>query len=271
VETMEFLPVVKAYPQLSRTYGEVSCIAGIQMTPGEPRWIRLYPVPFRALDDTQQFVKYQPVRLRAEAHRRDTRPETRRPDRDSITVIAAALPAGDWEARRRLVEPLMAESMCDVQRHQHEGGASLAAFRPAEVLDLVIEQRDVKEDKQALAAAWAAQPSLFDGLDDDEKTLQLEALELIPWTFKYRYRCSNPACNTHTQTIVDWEIVELYRKVRGRDNWQDLIKAKWLDQLCGADRDTAFFVGNQHQHPTAFLVLGVWWPPRRPDQLSFAV
>jgi hypothetical protein len=33
-------------------------------------------------------------------------------------------------------------------------------------------------------------------------------------------------------------------------------------------RDTAFFVGNQHQHPTAFMVLGVWWPPKQPEQLA---
>ena len=74
--------MVKAYPQLSRNYGEVSCIAGIQTDPERGRWVRLYPVPFRALDDTQQFAKYQPVRLRAEAHSGDSRPETRRPDRD---------------------------------------------------------------------------------------------------------------------------------------------------------------------------------------------
>jgi hypothetical protein len=38
--------------------------------------------------------------------------------------------------------------------------------------------------------------------------------------------------------------------------------------LCAADRDTAFFIGNQHQHPGSFLVLGVWWPPRQPEQLA---
>lgn len=271
MDTIEFLPVVKAYPQLSRTYGEVSCIAGIQTAPGGPRWIRLYPVPFRALDDKQQFAKYQPIRLEAEAHRGDMRPETRRPNRDSIVLVGPALPAGDWELRRRLVEPLMAESMCSVQRQQRSDGTSLAVFRPAEVLGLVIEASDVRQDKRALAEAWAAQPTLFDGLDADEEALQLEALEQIPWTFKYRYRCSDPDCSTHTQTIVDWEIVELYRKVRGRDDWQDLIRAKWLDQLCDQDRDTAFFVGNQHQYPNAFLVLGVWWPPRRPDQLALPI
>jgi hypothetical protein len=272
METIEFLPVVKAYPQLSRTYGEVSCIAGIQTAPGDLRWIRLYPVPFRALDDAQQFAKYQSIRLHAEAHSGDRRPETRRPDRDSIELVGEALSTSrGWESRRRFVEPLMADSMCAIQRMQRDAGTSLGVFRPKEVIDLLIEQRDVRQDKQELARAWAAQPSLFDGLESGEQALQIEALEQIPWTFKYKYRCADTACNGHEQTIVDWEVAELYRRVGRRDGWQDLMRKKWLNELCGPERDTAFFVGNQHQHPGSFLVLGVWWPPHRPDQLSLAI
>lgn len=37
--------------------------------------------------------------------------------------------------------------------------------------------------------------------------------------------------------------------------------------MCGAEKDTALIVGNQHLHRNAFLVLGVWWPPVR-QQLS---
>lgn len=36
---------------------------------------------------------------------------------------------------------------------------------------------------------------------------------MIPWSFKYRYECSDPDCNTHIQSIIDWEIAELYRCV----------------------------------------------------------
>lgn len=68
---IDFIPLVKAYPALSTKYGEVSCAAGVEMTTHGPRWIRLYPVPFRPLDDDQQFRKYQPVCLSVEAHRGD--------------------------------------------------------------------------------------------------------------------------------------------------------------------------------------------------------
>src|SRR5690242_9596488 len=126
MEFIDFLPLVKAYPALSRTYGEVSCVAGVELTGSGPRWIRLYPVPFRALDDDQQFKKYQPVRLRVGSHSGDRRPETRRPDRDSIQLLGKPIPSRDaWARRRRFVEPLMAPSMCELRRRQRRDGTSL--------------------------------------------------------------------------------------------------------------------------------------------------
>jgi hypothetical protein len=270
METIDYLPFVKAYPALSKTYGEVSCIAGVRMAgPGAPEWIRLYPVPFRALDDAQQFRKYQPMRVRVATHRGDRRRETRRPDRDSIELLGDPIPPSDgWQMRRRFVEPLMMGSMCEILRRQREDGTSLGVFRPRRVMDIVIEPADIPEEKRQIARAWAAQPNLLDGLGSDEQTHQLRELELVPWTFKYRYECAEPGCRTHTQSIIDWEIAEYYRRIRRRPDWRDRLKARWIDDLCGPDRDTAFFVGNQHQHLNAFLVLGVWWPERRPEQLG---
>jgi hypothetical protein len=271
MESIDFLPLVKAYPALSKTYGEVSCIAGVEMTAAGPRRIRLYPVPFRALDDVQQFRKYQPMRVRVATHGRDRRPETRRPDRDSIELLGDPIsPKNAWAMRRRFVEPLMAPSMCEILRRQKRDGTSLGVFRPKRVMDLVIEPANINEEKRQIARAWAAQPTLLDGLASDEQVHQLRELELVPWTFKYRYECSDPGCGTHTQSIIDWEIAEYYRRVHHFDDWRDRMTRRWVGDLCASDRDTAFFVGNQHQHLNSFLVLGVWWPKRQPEQLALA-
>ncbi len=271
METVDFIPLVKAYPALSRKYGEVSCVAGVEMTGDGPRWIRLYPVPFRSLDDDQQFRKYQPVRLRVEAHRGDLRPETRRPDRDSIELRGGQVSSRNaWALRRRFVEPLMAASMCEISRHQRRDGTSLGVFRPGQVKDFKIEKARVDEAKLQIAKAWSAQTSLLDGLGADERTNQLRELEQVPWTFRYRYECQETGCRGHSQSIIDWEIAQFYRRVRHFDDWRDRMRRRWVDEVCGADRDTAFFVGNMHQHPKSFLILGVWWPPRRPEQLALA-
>ena len=164
-ETIDFIPLVKAYPALSRTYGEVSCVAGVQMLPDGPRWIRLYPVAFRSLQDDKQFRKYQPLRVHVSTHRRDLRPETRRPDRESIELLGDPIPSSHaWARRRRFVEPLMLPSMCELGRRQRRDGTSLGVFRPARVLDLVIEKASVDAGKRRIALAWLAQTSLLDGL-----------------------------------------------------------------------------------------------------------
>lgn len=275
-ETITFLPLVKAYPALSKTYGEVSCIAGVQYTPdpalsaAEPRWIRLYPVPFRDLDGNQQFAKYQPIRVAVQSHSGDTRPETRRPDRESIRIVGDPIPSSDsWLRRRRFVEPLMAGSMCEIRDAQRKSGTSLGIFRPKRVFDLEIEAVDVKAEKAEMARAWVAQGSLLRSESDDEKAQQVAALEQIPWRFKLHYECSAPGCGgNHHQSIIDWEIAQFYRRVRNGSDWQKAMRAQILGKICGADKDTALIVGNQHQHLNSFLILGLWWPPRSAEQLA---
>lgn len=265
VREVKVLPLVKAYPNLSRKYGEVSCIAGLNMDTGE--WIRLYPVPFRSLEDKQQFRKYQPIRASVQRRSGDRRPESWRVDADSIEVIAPMVShKRGWEARRPFVEPAISESMCATRRAQRENGTSLQMFRVREVSDLVIEDVERDPEKSRMADAWAAQGSL---LDKGELKQQREALEQIPFRFQYQYRCSDNDCHGHLQSIVDWEIVQLFRNVRDHADWKRQLRKKWLDQMCGSDRDTAFIVGNQHQYPDGFLVLGVWWPPKS-TQLSLA-
>ena len=125
--------------------------------------------------------------------------------------------------------------------------------------ELLIDRRDRQQLDmwQERADAITAQPSLFD--DPHQKR---PAFEVVPWRFRYRYRCLATECNGHKPTIVDWEVVALWRKVRYRNNWKELMRAKFERQLWDPGRDTVLFVGNMQQHPWNFLVLGVFWPPR---------
>ncbi|HSS05178.1 MAG TPA: hypothetical protein VLK89_08340 [Solirubrobacterales bacterium] len=150
---IDFLPLVKAYPALSRRYGEVSCIAGLDMKTSE--WIRLYPVPFRTLEDAQQFRKYQPIRAKVQRPRDDRRPESWRVDAESIEVVGPALSVEhEWAARRPIVEPAIGESMCAVRKAQKENGTSLQMFRPREVLELIIEDAEPDPEKGRQAEDW---------------------------------------------------------------------------------------------------------------------
>ena len=255
-EEIELLVTVKAYPSLSQTYGEAVCVAGIQTAPAPSRWVRLFPVQYRQLPDPNKFHKYQFIRLRVGPHS-DARPESRRPDLDSLTVGAQLLTKKDktWARRRAIVEPLVIESMCELQRRQASDGTSLGVFPVSDLDDFYWEEdTDRWGSKQE---AISQQPSLF--------APTASGLEKIPYKFRYRYRCADRKCNGHRQLIIDWELAQSYRRWRGKygpTGVLEQLKKRWLDEMCAPERDTHFFSGNMSRYPESFLVLGVFWPPK---------
>jgi hypothetical protein len=265
-EEISLLPLVKAYPNLSRQYGEVSCVAAIVLEGADAgKLIRIYPIPFRELDQDQQFQKYQPIRVTAWRPNNDQRPESRKVDIETMEITGPRIDTSDsWAARRDLVEPVIEGSMCGLLREEKEDRTSLRILRPQEVLDLKIEEVEPDPEKGEMATAWTAQANL---LEAPERQAQRKALEQIPYKFKYVYKCTDPGCEKHTQSIVDWEIAQLYRRERHKADWKQLIRTKFLDEMCGPAKDIAFIVGNQKLYRNAFLVLGIWWPPTR-AQLS---
>lgn len=250
----EALIVVKAYPQLSLKYHETVCVAAITEQEG---WVRLYPINFRVLPESQQFRKYQVVHLRMKKHQsRDRRPESYRPDEHSFVLGRIADTRDRWRRRWHWLRPRIAPSMCALIRQQKADGTSMGCIRPKNVRRISVEDADPNwsEKKQA----EVGQLRLFDQVDTK--------LEKIPFVFRYEYDCEEESCNGHRQSIIDWELMELYRKLRDRgldrEQLLDGIRRKFLDELCGPSKDTHFIVGNHSLHPGSFMVLGVFWPPK---------
>jgi hypothetical protein len=79
------LITVKTYPTLSRKYGETVCTAGIRE---DGSWVRMYPVPFRRLEEAQQYSKYDWVECDLIRNASDPRPETFRPT-DAAQLVQA--------------------------------------------------------------------------------------------------------------------------------------------------------------------------------------
>ncbi len=242
---------------MSKRHGEVVCVAGIRTDTPTPEWCRLFPVPFRDLPFSAQFRKYQRIRLEVERPGSDRRPESYKPLVNTLECVGEPLDSKKkWGKRRPLVEPLVVESMCEILRRQKVDRTSLGVFRPADVEDFTIEPD---------TAEWDAERQFI----VDQPSLLYEGrsgLEKIPYRFKYHYRCSDPDCRGHHQSIVDWELAQAMRSWRWKYRRDDVLLAKirelWFERMCGEDKDTMLFVGNQHQAPDAFLVLGVFWPPK---------
>lgn len=251
-QRLRMLVTVKAYPAITRRHGEAVCVAGIDVD--APRWIRLFPVPFRDMPSDRRFKKFDILELAA-SKASDPRPESHQPNVDTLNVvghIASSRP----DERRRLVDPLLRPSMCAIRREQQATGASLAVFRPGTPPELVIEEdrSPWQPNKQMIVN----QPSML--------MPGKQGLEKLPFRFIYRYRCAaERGCRGHEQSIVDWEIASAFRRWRdshGEDRALDMIRAKWADELWAVGRETAVFVGNQFKNPDGFLILGVFWPPK---------
>ena len=210
--TITMVVTVKAYPAISSRYGETVCVMGVRTDTPEPAWVRLYPVAYRDLEYSRRFAKYQRVTLDV-VDASDPRPESVKPILDSLHLGDRLGTADAWRERRRLVEPLMLASMCELRELQRSERRSLGVFRPAAVDDLIIEHEPAprRPDRQAVAD----QASLF----FPGKT----GLEKIPYRFAFVYHCAEASCPGHEQTIVDWEIAQLYRTLRDRGDAEHVV------------------------------------------------
>jgi hypothetical protein len=258
---MEILVTVKAYPAVSKRHGEVICVAGVRLDTGEPEWIRLFPVNFRDLPAQQQFKKWQVLRLRASKNSTDLRAESWKPDTTSLEPLHFIPTGDDWARRREFVEPLLGPTMCELNA-EAPYGPSLGLVRAKEVLSLPSREDDGWDEGQKARL-------LQENLLSESKPL----LERAGHQFSYRWLCENPDCGGHKQQIADWEIGQAYRswQRRGLDP-VEAIRKKWFDEICSEERETFFFVGDQHQRRGSFLVLGAYYPRyTRRDQLTLSI
>lgn len=255
--------VVKTYPHPSDKYRELVCTAGVTST---GQWRRLYPVPFRLLGDESKFPKYAWLELYVTKEPRDRRPESYRIDQDAIQVLDRLGTDNGWAARRKVLDPLVGRSLCELEGLKGQDAPSLAIIKPSEILSFDVKPSDEAWPKkyEALLARENFQLKLF-----GEKLPAL--VRPLPYRATYRFRCTDPNCATHTKVLLDWEFgacVWNWLPKYGKDGIVDALKKKWQQEMCGPTRDTYFYVGT-HSRFGNWLLLGVFWPPRTAQMMLF--
>jgi hypothetical protein len=244
------------YPLPSRGYQELVCTAGIT---DSGQWVRLYPIDYRYRPTHQQFRKYQwiSVDLGARGSGNDNRKESRRPVLESIQIEGSPLGTADsWSERRRVIDPMPHLTIGQLRAQYEIDRTSLGIVRPTRVLDLKVERVDDEWKEE-----WQA---LFDQLrlfGTPQKPLQK-----IPYKFSFVFECEDSE-RPHTAMIEDWELGVLFLKEWARLDSEELavesVRQKFLDELCGASKDTRFFVGTTFPW-NSWVILGVFWPPKFP-------
>lgn len=253
-QRIRVLITVKAYPQLSERYKETVCVAGVRMDSERPEHVRLFPVPYRDLDMDKQFEKYDIIEVEVTPHAGDRRPESLRPNLATLRRVGHLDTEGNWKRRSAWITPLVAPSLCEIKRRQQIDGTSLGVFRPAQVTRFRLEPA---AQRPAGLEAMASQLNLFDP--------ERKRLEALPHRFAYSFTCQDAQCRGHEMGLIDWEAGAAYLKWRDRygvDELPQRMHRKWFEEICGPRNDPHFFVGNIHQHPKTFMLLGLFYPPK---------
>lgn len=255
------LITVKTYPTLSRKYGETVCTGGVRE---DGSWVRIYPVPFRRLEEREQYRKYDWLECRLVRNTADPRPETFRP-----YDIAEMLPAGhmdttdDWRARRDLLlgRATVYTRLQDLIDGAKANSCSLAVFKPTRVLGFVWEEeeREWNPDKVREMRELTNQMEIF---SDNTWRETFKIIPKLPYSFSYKFEDADG--RQSKLQVLDWEVGALYWNCyRGAEGNEESalrkVRQKYLEEF--STRDLHFFLGTTQQYhfiaPNPWVIIGV--------------
>jgi len=247
----KILIVAKTYPSPSMKYKEIVCTGGVLE---DGSFIRLYPINYRDQPYWRRFKKYQWIEVEIEKHDRDPRPESYRPV-SRITPLGPPITTDrNWAERKKYVLVKGTSIMCDL-RSMSQDECSFSIIRPRVVNDVKVES-----DKRQWGARVEATLKQYNLFGPDRRPL-----EKIPYKFKYIYKCENQSCPGHAQSIIDWEVGQLYRRLRDQYDSEEMavakVKEKLLNDICSPANDTHFYVGTILRYGS-WIIAGAFYPKK---------
>ncbi|WP_313920423.1 hypothetical protein [Tahibacter sp.] len=263
VRRERILVLAKTYPSPSAKHVETSCVAGINQD-GAMR--RLYPVPFRMIEQDQQFKKWQWIEAGLEKAAADHRPESHKVDIGTLVTKDEVTPRQNWAERREWMDKMPTFGSYDeIEQARQDCGASIALLQPKRVLGLEIKDarhREWTDEEREKLTRAQMQGDLFSELQAKQ---QVRELRKLPFDFYYSCVCDTPEGEKpFKHKIVDWEAGVLFWKMHrqhGADGWKEKFRAKLEDDLIS--KDLMFLMGNQHRFPDQWLIISLFYPPRR--------
>lgn len=256
------LILVKTYPTLSRKYGETVCTAGVRE---DGTWVRIYPVPFRRLDDEERYKKFDWVECALVKARGDPRLESHNPtDPKQLQAVGHIDTADHWRERRRQVlqTAKVHTSLQTLIDGAKANTMSLAVFKPAKITGFVWEEEERHWDQAKVDEMRnrANQGELFPE-EDWRQTFNL--IPKLPYSFSYEFEDAEG--KKSKLQILDWEIGALFWKCLARHGKNEKValekvREKYVDQFWKTDLH--FFLGTTQQFhfvgPNPWVIIGVF-------------
>jgi hypothetical protein len=229
--------IVKAAPQVGQKHGETVCCAGLDLY---GNWLRLYPVSFRQLSDSQKFGRWDRIKFRSRRPSDDPRIESRRVVAESIEIVGQLRPS----ERQQFLDKSIVTSL----KRQRDQGKSLALIRP-DVIDFIIESKsddDTAKERSRLAEA-TRQADMF--------AKSVAPYKPCPFEFKYKYRIDD---GERLGTCQDWELEATYfnwSREYGKEEALERIKRVFGEEY--PKKGMLLAMGTHSQYPDTWLINGV--------------
>ncbi|WP_423792099.1 hypothetical protein ACPB8Q_05070 [Methanocaldococcus indicus] len=239
------LVLAKAAPVQSKKYENLVCVAGITEK-GE--WRRIFPIPWKIFAGygnikfkKKQWIEYE---LR-EDKSPDGRPESRKIKPETITPL--------HEERFRNIKKMLEERLTTMEELQSKGRheCTLGVIKP-KITDMVWEDRK----EQVIKSENIKKQKTLDG-----KTVF--TLEPLDKKFQYIFKCSSTCPNEHKIMCEDWELEELYRKLKkkyGTNKACELVKKKFTKEIYY--QDNTYFIVGTHAIWNTWLIVSVIYPKK---------
>lgn len=250
----ELTVLVKTYPNLSKKYEELVCVAGVD---NEGNWVRIYPVPYRDLESSQKFKPFQKISVKSRRKLKDKRPESYEIQFDTIELVGKELKTTgkDLYLRSELIRKGIVGTMCDLNLQRLPVSNSLSVIKPRKLIRFWHELSTGEDKWDEETKLRATQNSFF-----NPDRLPLEEPK---YTFKYEYLCEDPECKGHKQTVKSWEIQQTYRKWRNLYTSEakalELIGKRWGEEMWLPGKDTHLYVGSRSDYHNKFMIVGNYW------------
>ncbi len=255
------LITVKTYPTLSAKYDELVCTAGFKE---DGTWVRIYPVPFRKKSFTEQYKKYDWIKVDLVKNTRDFRPESYRLNRieTEIKVVGNLDTSGNWFHRKQICLSKKYYNLSELiaEAKNKDICTSLAVFKPNEILDFIVESTEREWDKDKLAKL--NQLNLF----ETNKEGKFEVVQKLPYKFKYHFKDNQ---GTESKLMIeDWEIGQLFWNCLARHEGDEKkaiadVRNKYLNDFAKT-KDLHFFLGTTQAHHhvslNPFIIIGTFHP-----------
>ena len=268
-EKERILVTVKTYPTLSTKYGETVCTAGVKE---DGTWIRIYPVPFRRLDQNEQYSKFDWIECQLVRRQSDRRPESFTPmDLREFTPVDHIGTSNKWGERRRILLGIsrVYDKLDELVAGAKNNTVSLAVFKPTSVTGFIWESEDRDWDPKKLQRMRDLHSQL--GMFEENSWRQtFKLIPKLPYSFSYQFEDANG--RRSELQVLDWEVGALYwnclRSANGNEaNALDKVRRKYFDEFL--KKDLHFFLGTTQQFhqvaPNPWVIVGVFPIPHDPQ------